>query len=104
MATDLVAERSVQQFLATGVDSQKLERIKLQLRASEIYARDDVDRIANRYGRALTSGLTVEDVQDWPRVLQSITEDEIIAVAREVLRPEASVTGYLIQSQQEADQ
>ncbi len=97
-------DRTVTQFLAEGVDSQQLERIKLQLRASEIYARDDVDRIANRYGRALTSGLTVEDVQDWPRVLQSITEDEIIAVAREVMRPETSVTGYLTQSQQEADQ
>jgi zinc protease len=37
-------------------------------------------------------------------VLQSITEDEIIAVAREVLRPQASVTGYLIQSPQEVAQ
>ncbi|KUP92822.1 M16 family metallopeptidase [Tritonibacter horizontis] len=97
-------DQTVAAFMAEGVDSQQLDRIKLQLRAAEIYARDDVDRIANRYGRALTSGLTVEDVQDWPRVLQSITEDEIIAVAREVLRPETSVTGYLTQSPQEGDQ
>ncbi|OIQ27270.1 MAG: peptidase M16 [Alphaproteobacteria bacterium MedPE-SWcel] len=97
-------DRTVQAFLAEGVDSQQLERIKLQLRAAEIYARDDVDRIANRYGRALTSGLTVEDVQDWPRVLQSITEDEIIAVAREVIQPEASVTGYLTRKPQEVAQ
>lgn len=97
-------DRTVQDFLAKGVDSQQLERIKLQLRASETYARDDVDRIANRYGRALTSGLTVEDVQDWPRVLQSITEDEIIAVAREVIRPESSVTGYMTQRTEEVAQ
>lgn len=83
-------------FLEEGVDEEQLERIKLQLRASEIYARDNVDGIANRYGRALTSGLTIEDVQAWPDVLQAVTSEEIIAVAREVLVPEASVTGYLM--------
>lgn len=83
-------------FLEEGVDEEQLERIKLQLRASEIYARDNVDGIANRYGRALTSGLTIEDVQAWPGVLQAVTSEDIIAVAREVLVKEASVTGYLM--------
>ncbi|MFS4581891.1 M16 family metallopeptidase [Phaeobacter sp. C3_T13_0] len=87
-------------FLEDGVDEAQLERIKLQLRASEIYARDNVDGIANRYGRALASGLTVEDVQDWPRILQSITADEIIAVAREVLRPDVSVTGWMMRDEE----
>ncbi len=96
-------DRTFETFLADGVDSEQLERIKLQLRASEIYERDDVDRIANRYGRALASGLTVQDVEDWPRVLQSITEDEIIAIAKKVLRPEASVTGYLMRPEQEGE-
>lgn len=94
-------DRSFQTFLSEGVDPDQLDRIKLQLRASEIYERDDVDRIANRYGRALTSGLTIEDVQEWPRVLQSITGDEIIAVAKKILRPEVSVTGYLERATQE---
>ncbi|AHD11062.1 M16 family metallopeptidase [Phaeobacter gallaeciensis] len=87
-------------FLEEGVDEAQLERIKLQLRAAEIYARDNVDGIANRYGRALASGLTVEDVQAWPRILQSITADEIIAVAREVLRPEVSVTGWMMRDEE----
>lgn len=83
-------------FIETGVDKEQLDRIKMQLRASQIYARDNVDGIANRYGRALTSGLTIEDVQAWPDVLQAVTGEDIIAVAREVLRPEASVTGWLM--------
>ncbi len=87
-------------FLEEGVDESQLERIKLQLRASEIYARDNVDGIANRYGRALTSGLTIEDVQAWPQILQSVTADEIIAVAREVLRPEVSVTGWMMRDEE----
>ncbi|MQQ08085.1 insulinase family protein [Epibacterium sp. SM1979] len=91
-------------FLEEGVDEAQLDRIKLQLRADEIYARDNVDGIANRYGRALTMGLTVQDVQDWPQILQSVTADEIIAVAREVLVPEASVTGWLTRDAQEVTQ
>ncbi len=91
-------------FMEDGIDETQLERIKLQLRADEIYARDDVDRIANRYGRALTSGLSVEDVQTWPQILQSVTADEIIAVARETLRSETSVTGWLMQDEPEVTQ
>lgn len=93
-------DATFRKFLEEGVDENQLERIKLQLRASEIYARDNVDGIANRYGRALTSGLTVQDVQDWPRILQSITADEILAVAREFLRPEASVTGWMMRPEE----
>jgi zinc protease len=83
-------------FIETGVDEEQLDRIKMQLRASQIYARDNVDGIANRYGRALTSGLTIEDVQAWPDILQAVTGEDIIAAAKEVLRPETSVTGWLM--------
>ena len=93
-------DTSLNQFMELGVDAAQLERIKLQLRASEIYARDNVDGIANRYGRALTTGLTVEDVQRWPQVLQSVTSDEIIAAAQELLRPEASVTGWMMRQEE----
>ncbi|NIZ61918.1 peptidase M16 [Sedimentitalea sp. CY04] len=87
-------------FLEDGVDAEQLDRIKLQLRASEIYARDNVDGIANRYGRALTSGLTVEDVQAWPDILQAVTAEQIIAAAKQVLQPEVSVTGWLMRDEE----
>ncbi|MEO0744598.1 MAG: pitrilysin family protein [Pseudomonadota bacterium] len=88
-------DETLAQFLVDGVDAEQLDRIKYQLRASQIYARDDVDRIARRYGAALSVGLTVEDVQAWPDILQSITTDEIVAAARDVLDLNASVTGWL---------
>ncbi|MCD2309669.1 M16 family metallopeptidase [Pseudosulfitobacter pseudonitzschiae] len=90
-------------FMKDGVDAEQLERIKLQLRAQQIYARDDADGVANRYGAALASGLTVADVQDWPDVLQAVTADDIMAVAKKVLRIEGSVTGWLAKPV-EADQ
>ncbi len=89
-------DQAVADFIAEGVKDEDLARIKMQLRAAQTYARDNVDGIGNRYGRALTSGLTVEDVQAWPDILQAVTGDEIIAAAREVLQPETSVTGWLM--------
>ncbi|MEQ6249811.1 pitrilysin family protein [Sulfitobacter sp. HNIBRBA3233] len=87
-------DAALAQFMQDGVDADQLERIKLQIRASEIYAQDNVDGIANRYGRALTSGLTIEDVQNWPDVLDAVTAEDIMEAAR-LLRREASVTGWL---------
>ena len=88
-------DSAMRTFIRDGVDADQLDRIKMQLRASQIYARDNVDAIANRYGRALTTGLTVADEQAWPDILQAVSGDQIVAAARQVLRPEVSVTGWL---------
>jgi zinc protease len=89
-------------FLEAGVDQEQLERIKLQIRASEIYAQDNVDGIANRYGRALTSGLTIDDVEAWPAILDAVTAEDIMQAAT-LLRREASVTGWLTRPEGEAE-
>ncbi len=83
------------QFLIDGVDPEQLERIKYQLRASEIYERDDVDGIARRYGAAMAVGLGVEDIRAWPGILQAVTAEDIMEAARSVLNRDASVTGWL---------
>jgi len=87
-------DQALADFMTAGVDAEQLERIKLQIRASEIYAQDNVDGIANRYGSALTSGLTVQDVRAWPVILDAVTADDIMQAAT-LLRREASVTGWL---------
>ena len=83
-------------FIETGVDSAQFERIKMQLRASHVYAQDDIEGLARRYGEGLTSGLTIADVQVWPEVLQAVTEADVIAAAKEVLVDRTSVTGWLM--------
>lgn len=88
-------DAAIADFLATGPDPERIEALRTQFRASEVYARDDVQGLAERYGRALTQGLTVEDVQAWPEVLQQVTADDILRVAREVLVPSRAVTSYV---------
>ena len=95
-AAEAALDKVIAEFLTTGVDGAQLERIKMQIRAADIYARDDVERAANRYGRALTTGLTVADVQAWPEILQAVTADDVMAAARDVLDRRRSVTGWLM--------
>jgi zinc protease len=83
-------------FMVEGVDPVQLERIRTQLRASEIYALDNVESIARRYGAALSQGLTVQDVQDWPAVLQAVTADDIMAAAAAVFDLNSAVTAWVV--------
>lgn len=91
----------IAQFLEDGVNPEDFERIKVQIRAADIYARDNVDGLARRYGQALTTGLTVQDVKDWPAVLDAVTPEEVLAAAREVLDRRQAVTGWLVQDEPE---
>ena len=86
-------------FMKDGVDPEQLERIKNQIRAEQIYSRDSADSVANRYGSALAIGLTVQDVQEWPDVLEAVTAEDIMQAARDVFNREASVTGWLMREE-----
>lgn len=82
-------------FLATGVDPADLERIKTQVRAAEIYKQDDARAVADEYGAALAVGLTLQDVRDWPNVLQSVTAADVLEAAKSVFQRNNAVTGWL---------
>ncbi len=87
-------------FMEEGVDEAHLERIKRQVRAGQIYAEDNVGALARRYGTALTSGLTIADVEAWPDVIQAVTADDIMAAAAKVFDRTQAVTGYLTKPQE----
>lgn len=88
-------DKALADFLDKDVDQAHLDRVKTQIRASQTYALDDQSGTANTYGRALSSGLTIKDVQDWSDVLNSITRADIMAVARQYLHKNNSVTGWI---------
>ena len=94
-------DATLARFLEEGVDPDQLERIRVQLRAAEIYARDDVGGLARRYGAALTQGLTVEDVQAWPDILDAVTAEDIMAAANAVLDRDYAVTAYVVADREE---
>ena len=95
-------DATIANFMTHGIDHELFERIKSQFRASEIYAMDNVSGIAERYGAALTQGLTVADVQAWPQILQEVTPEEVMALAERLFDERASVTGWMMGPKEEA--
>jgi zinc protease len=88
-------DRVLGEFLAKGPDPAALERIRTQIRAGEVYARDSVESLAHRYGAGLSIGLTLEDIESWDDALSAVTEAEIMEAARLVLDRRNAVTGWL---------
>jgi len=83
-------------FVAEGPDPRQLERIKTRIRAEQIFQRDNLQSRASQVGGALATGLTLEDVEAWPELLQAVTVEDVQAAARAVFRPENSLTSTMM--------
>ncbi len=90
-------DRVIEDFLKTGPDPSALERIRMQVRANDIYSRDNVFALANRYGEGLSIGLTIEDIESWDEALAAVTEADVMAAAAMVFDRRNAVTGWLVQ-------
>jgi zinc protease len=88
-------DRILAQFLQDGPDPAALERIRMKVRAADIYARDDVESLARAYGAGLSVGLSVADVDGWDEALSAVTRDDIMAAAERVFDRRNAVTGWL---------
>ena len=91
-------DKAVSEFLTEGVDAQQFERIKFQIKASQIYAEDDIQSLARRYGEGLSTGLTIADIEAWPDILMAVTEDDVMEAAHKVFDRRNAVTGWLMPS------
>ncbi len=86
----------ITRLLDSGVTEEEVATARQRLRASAIYARDSLGTAPNIFGRALTTGQSVEDVEAWPARIEAVTAAQIDAAARAVLRDVQSVTGLLL--------
>ncbi|MEO1019509.1 MAG: insulinase family protein, partial [Pseudomonadota bacterium] len=89
-------DKEIDRLLEDGITDDELERVKRRMVAEAVYARDSLSGAARAFGVALTTGLTVDDVESWPRRIAAITADEVMAAARLVLDNKNAVTGRLI--------
>jgi zinc protease len=79
-----------------GVRAEDLERVKTQLIAETVYAQDNQATLARWYGGAMTTGLSIEDIRNWPERIRAVTADQVRAVVQKWFDKKRSVTGYLI--------
>lgn len=93
---EAAVDEEIARLLTQGVDTDEVERVKREMRADAVYARDSLYLAARAFGEGFTAGLTVEEVEAWPDRIQAVTVEAVNAAARFVFRPEASVTGVLL--------
>ncbi len=89
-------QEQVERFLKDGATEEEVARAKQRLVDSAVFARDSLSGPARIFGAALTTGQTVEDVEQWPARISAVTVEQVNAAARAVLRPETSTTGILL--------
>ncbi|WP_395666611.1 M16 family metallopeptidase [Methylocella sp.] len=83
---------------AEGVDEADFRRAKTRLVADAVYAQDNQATLARWYGASLATGLSIEDVAQWPARIEAVTPDDVRKAAL-LLDKKRSVTGYLLQAQ-----
>jgi zinc protease len=88
-------DATIEDFIADGVDPAQFERVRRQIRASEIYAQDDAQGRARQYGVGLSVGLTVAEIEGWIDALDAVTPEQVTEAAQLLLDRDRAVTGYL---------
>jgi zinc protease len=86
----------VASFLRDGPNEAELARAKSSLSAAAIYARDSQESLANIFGASLAQGESIDDIVNWGVDIEAVTREEALAMARQTLDINASVTGWLL--------
>ncbi|MCK7610683.1 insulinase family protein [Roseibium sp. CAU 1639] len=84
----------VAKLLETGVSEEEVAKAKNSMIAGAIYAQDSQSGLARLFGSALTTGLSIEDVQSWPAQVSAVTPEDVLEAARTYLTG-IPVTGEL---------
>lgn len=83
-------------LLEEGVGEEEVANAKARLIAAAVYLRDQLTTGPRIFGRALTTGQAVEDVESWPERIEAVSVEQVDAAARAVLVDRRSVTGLLL--------
>jgi zinc protease len=86
----------IAETLRTGVTAEELERARTGLLADAVYVRDDIGAAPRVLGAALASGLTVEQVEAWPELVEEATLEQANEAGRAVFDLRHSVTSVLL--------
>jgi zinc protease len=86
----------LERALKEGFSAADIARAKKVMAAEAIYARDGLRAGPNAIGQAFATGLSVEDVEQWPERISAVTPEQVMEAAQAVLDVRKSVTSYLL--------
>ena len=82
--------------LAGPLDTATVARSKTLITAEIIYAQDGLQQMANIMAELYAKGLDEQFFYNWSDTIAKVTDADALAAARDVIKPNASVTGYLL--------
>jgi zinc protease len=91
-------DEEIARLLRDGVTDAELAAAKKALLSDAIKARDSIAGPARIIGASLTTGSTIEDIEEWPDRIQAVTAAQVKTAAAKVLQINYSVTGTLLPS------
>ncbi|MFN3889334.1 MAG: M16 family metallopeptidase [Beijerinckiaceae bacterium] len=92
---DAAVGKVVARMASEPVSAEDLARAKTRLIADAVYAQDNQAMLARWYGAALTTGETVDAVQNWPARIDAVSAEDVRAAAAKWLDRRRAVTGFL---------
>ncbi len=93
---EAATDNQIDDIIENGVTQAEIDRAVKRLKRSAIFARDSQSTLARIYGASLASGLTIEDVQQWPDRIAAVTPKAVQDAAAAYLQKVRSVTGNLL--------
>jgi zinc protease len=93
---EAAADAVIAAYLRDGPTETELTRAKNSLSANAVYTRDSQESLANMYGASLAQGESIDDIVNWPANIEAVTREEVMAMARDTLDINDSVTGWLL--------
>ena len=88
-------DQVIASMMRSSPEEGEFNRAKTQLIANYTYQHDNQYLMAQDYGTALSIGLTIEDVEDWPNRIRAVTAADVRKMAQTFLVKEESVTGRM---------
>lgn len=90
------AREVIADIAENGISDEELARAKTSVLASVIFAQDSQSTLARIFGAALTTGSSVEEVQNWPSRLTAVTAEDVKNAASTWLKANGTVTARLL--------
>jgi len=93
---DQALKNELKQLAKTGLDDKAVQNAKLRLTRAAIFARDSLATPGYAFGMALTTGHTVEDVENWPERITAVTTADVNAALRALVADPHHAVGMLL--------
>jgi zinc protease len=89
-------DRVLHEVRERGVTEDELERAKRAFISDFIYESDSQSALARRYAEGMLIGLTIDQINDWPKAIAKVTAEDVKRAAVKHIDIRRSVTGRLI--------